>query len=47
LIAKLTTMAVIGVLTALGLWLLGIDLALVLGVIAALLSFPTSGRLPP
>jgi predicted PurR-regulated permease PerM len=39
LIAKLTTMAVIGVLTALGLWLLGIDLALVLGVIAALLSF--------
>jgi predicted PurR-regulated permease PerM len=39
LIAKLTTMTVIGVLTTLGLWLLGIDLALVLGVIAALLSF--------
>lgn len=39
LIAKLSTMTVIGVLTAVGLWLLGIDLALVLGVIAALLSF--------
>ena len=39
LIAKLVEMLVIGVLTTLGLWLLGIDLALVLGVIAALLSF--------
>lgn len=39
LIAKLTTMSVIGVFTTIGLWLLGIDLALVLGVIAALLSF--------
>lgn len=39
LIAKLTTMVIIGVLTTAGLWLLGIELALVLGVIAALLSF--------
>lgn len=39
LIAKLAAMAVIGVLTATGLWLLGIDLALVLGLIAAILSF--------
>lgn len=39
LVAKLTAMAVIGILTALGLWLLDIDLALVLGLIAALLSF--------
>lgn len=39
LIAKLAAMAVIGVLTTLGLMLLDIDLALVLGVIAALLSF--------
>lgn len=39
LIGKLTAMAVIGVLTTVGLAMLGIDLALVLGVIAALLSF--------
>ncbi len=39
LMAKITAMAVIGVLTTLGLWIIGIDLALVLGVIAALLSF--------
>lgn len=39
LIAKLTTMSAIGVFTTIGLWLLGIDLALVLGVIAAMLSF--------
>lgn len=39
LIAKLITMVAIGVLTTVGLWLLGIDLALVLGMIAALLSF--------
>jgi predicted PurR-regulated permease PerM len=39
LIAKLATMALIGVLTALGLWMLGIDLALVLGVLAGLLAF--------
>lgn len=39
LIAKLFEMALIGVLTTLGLWLLGIELALVLGLIAGLLSF--------
>jgi predicted PurR-regulated permease PerM len=39
LIAKLCAMAVIGVLTTGGLMLLDIDLALVLGIIAALLSF--------
>lgn len=39
LTAKLIAMAVIGCLTTLGLWLLEIDLALVLGIIAALLSF--------
>lgn len=39
LAAKLIDMAVLGTLTALGLWVLDIDLALVLGVIAALLSF--------
>ncbi|QYF93267.1 AI-2E family transporter [Massilia sp. PAMC28688] len=39
LMAKLISMVVIGVLTTLGLWFIGIDLALVLGVIAALLSF--------
>lgn len=39
LIAKLAAMAVIGVLTTAGLMLLDIDLALVLGAIAALLSF--------
>lgn len=39
LIAKLAAMAVIGVLTTAGLAMLDIDLALVLGVIAALLSF--------
>ena len=39
LMAKITAMVVIGLLTTLGLWILGIDLALVLGVIAALLSF--------
>lgn len=39
LIAKITAMAVIGGLTTVGLWLIGIDLALVLGLIAALLSF--------
>jgi predicted PurR-regulated permease PerM len=39
LIAKLATMTLIGVLTGLGLWMLGIDLALVLGVIAGLLAF--------
>lgn len=39
LIAKLIEMMLIGVLTTLGLWLLGIELALVLGLIAGLLSF--------
>ncbi len=39
LIGKIIAMAVIGVLTTAGLWMLGIDLALVLGVIAAILSF--------
>lgn len=39
LLAKLLEMSVIGVFTTLGLWLIGIDLALVLGLIAGLLSF--------
>ena len=42
--AQLISMTVVGVLTALGLWLVGIPLALVLGVIAGLLAFiPTIG----
>lgn len=39
LLAKVTAMIAIGVLTTLGLWLLGIELALSLGLIAAALSF--------
>lgn len=39
IMGKIYSMAVIGILTFLGLWLLGIPLALVLGIIAALLSF--------
>lgn len=39
LLAKLIEMLIIGVMTTVGLWLIGIDLALVLGIIAALLSF--------
>lgn len=39
LLAKIAEMVIIGVLTTLGLWLIGIDLALVLGIIAAILSF--------
>jgi predicted PurR-regulated permease PerM len=39
LAAQLLAMAVVGVLTALGLWLLDIPLALLLGLIAALLAF--------
>jgi predicted PurR-regulated permease PerM len=39
LVAKLFEMLLIGGLTTLGLWLLGIELALVLGLIAGLLSF--------
>lgn len=42
--AQMISMAVVGVLTGLGLWLVGIPLAPVLGVIAALLAFiPTIG----
>lgn len=39
LVAQLLAMAVIGVLTTIGLWMLGVKLAVVLGVIVALLSF--------
>lgn len=39
LAAKLVAMLAIGLLTTIGLWLIGIDLALVLGLVAALLSF--------
>lgn len=39
LAAKLAAMLAIGVLTTIGLWLLSVDLALVLGLVAALLSF--------
>lgn len=39
LLAQLLAMTVIGVLTTIGLWLLGVKLAVVLGVIAALLTF--------
>lgn len=39
LLAKLLEMLVIGVFTTLGLWLIGLDLALVLGLIAGILSF--------
>ncbi len=39
LIAQLMAMAVVGTLTWLGLWLLGIPLAFILGLIAALLAF--------
>lgn len=39
LAAKIIAMLAIGVLTTLGLWLIGIDLALVLGLIAGILSF--------
>jgi predicted PurR-regulated permease PerM len=39
LVGKLLSMGVIGVLTWLGLWLLGIPLALVLAIVAALLTF--------
>ncbi|HWX48970.1 MAG TPA: AI-2E family transporter [Roseomonas sp.] len=42
--AQLISMTVVGLLTALGLWLIGLPLALVLGVIAGLLAFiPTIG----
>jgi predicted PurR-regulated permease PerM len=39
LLAQLLSMAVIGALTTIGLWLLGVKLAVVLGVIVALLTF--------
>lgn len=39
LLAQLLAMAVIGVLTTIGLWLLGVKLAVVLGVLVALLTF--------
>lgn len=39
LVGKVVAMLVIGVLTALGLWLLGVELALTLGLLAALLTF--------
>ncbi len=39
LVAKLIAMAVVGVLTGFGLWLIGVPLALLLGFIAALLAF--------
>lgn len=39
LLAKIIAMLVIGALTTAGLWLIGIDLSLVLGIIAAILSF--------
>jgi len=39
LVGKLISMAVVGLLTWIGLWLLGIELALTLGVLAALLTF--------
>lgn len=46
LLAKIASMIVVGILTTLGLWVLGIDLALILGIIAALLSFiPNIGPL--
>jgi predicted PurR-regulated permease PerM len=39
LIGKMMSMLVVGILTSLGLWLLGMPLALTLGTIAALLTF--------
>ncbi|WP_244423121.1 AI-2E family transporter [Bradyrhizobium sp. ORS 375] len=46
LMAQLVSMAVVGVLTGLGLWALGVPLALVLAVLAALLTFiPNIGPL--
>lgn len=44
LVAQLMAMAVVGVLTGLGMWLIGVPLPLLLGLIAALLAFiPTIG----
>ncbi|QJR80440.1 AI-2E family transporter [Alteromonas pelagimontana] len=38
-VAKIASMILVGILTTGGLWALGVDLALILGIIAALLSF--------
>ncbi|TYK66680.1 AI-2E family transporter [Colwellia echini] len=51
LVAKIASMLMVGILTTLGLWALGTDLALILGIIAALLSFipnigPIIGYIP-
>lgn len=46
LIGKLISMGIIGVMTTLGLWLMDVPLALILGIIAALLTFiPNVGPL--
>ena len=46
LVAKLIAMAVVGVLTWLGLWLVGVPLAVILGLVAGLLAFiPNIGPL--
>lgn len=52
LIGRLFSMSVIGVITALGLWLLGVPLALTFGILAALLTFipnfgPVISAIPP
>lgn len=39
LVGRIASMAVVGVLTTIGLWIIGVPLAIVLGLIAALLSF--------
>jgi len=39
LVGRIASMAVVGILTAVGLWIAGVPLAIVLGLIAALLSF--------
>lgn len=39
LIARLLSMGIVGLLTGIGLWLLGVPLALALGILAAILSF--------
>ncbi|KAA5541952.1 AI-2E family transporter [Roseiconus nitratireducens] len=46
IIGRMSSMAIIGVLTAIGLWLLGLPLPITLGVVAALLTFiPNIGPL--
>ncbi len=39
LVGRITSMTIVGIMTAVGLWLLGIPIALTLGLIAALLTF--------